>query len=369
MLDFYNTGANWLARCFAVEYATWFRLILPGLARLGLVVPLGGTTLFFRRDALERLGAWDAHNVTEDADLGLRLARHGYRTELIATVTGEEANCRTWPWVRQRSRWLKGYAMTWAAHMRAPVALWRDLGTRRFVGVQVLFLGTLVQLPDGAAAVVLLAGPAGRAAPADRGCFGPVRDLAPAPDCSCSARPSTSASPIAGASARRDRGLALWAPTLHLVFPAGHDRGLEGHHRNRHPALLLGQDLARPVAAAQPRAGAIGPRRAGPALDLVAAGLAGASPPLRRLTASGSGAFDPPRVGPKPGLVGLRDVAAQRLGGGLAIAAGDRRDDTGMFVQRRGPRPSTASEVEASNAIDRCTRSSCCTRKRLWDAR
>ena len=58
------------------------------------------------------LGGWDAHNVTEDADLGLRLARHGYRTELVATVTQEEANCRALPWVRQRSRWLKGYAMT-----------------------------------------------------------------------------------------------------------------------------------------------------------------------------------------------------------------------------------------------------------------
>lgn len=145
VLDYYNPRTNWLSRCFTIEYAGWFRLILPGIARLGLVVPLGGTTLFFRREVLEVLGGWDAHNVTEDADLGIRLARHGYRTELIATVTEEEANCRALPWVKQRSRWIKGYMMTWAVHMRAPGLLWRQLGPRAFLGFQVMFLGTIAQ--------------------------------------------------------------------------------------------------------------------------------------------------------------------------------------------------------------------------------
>jgi glycosyltransferase XagB len=145
VLDYYNPHTNWLSRCFTIEYAGWFRLILPGIARLGLVVPLGGTTLFFRRSVLEELGAWDAHNVTEDADLGLRLARHGYRTNLVATTTGEEANCRMVPWIKQRSRWIKGYMMTWAVHMRSPGLLWRQLGPWRFFGVQVLFLGTIAQ--------------------------------------------------------------------------------------------------------------------------------------------------------------------------------------------------------------------------------
>lgn len=145
MLDYFNPRTNWLSRCFTIEYAGWFRLVLPGLARLGLVVPLGGTTLFFRRDVLDRLGAWDAHNVTEDADLGIRLARHGYRTELIDTVTFEEANCRALPWIKQRSRWIKGYIMTWAVHMRSPRLLWRQLGPKGFFGFQVLFLGTIAQ--------------------------------------------------------------------------------------------------------------------------------------------------------------------------------------------------------------------------------
>jgi cellulose synthase/poly-beta-1,6-N-acetylglucosamine synthase-like glycosyltransferase len=144
-LDYYNPKTNGIARCFTMEYASWFRLILPGYDRLRLAVPLGGTTLFFRREALDSLGGWDAWNVTEDADLGLRLARRGWRTEVIETVTEEEACCRALPWIRQRSRWIKGYMMTWGAHMREPEKLWRDLGAWRFIGVQVQFLGTATQ--------------------------------------------------------------------------------------------------------------------------------------------------------------------------------------------------------------------------------
>lgn len=145
VLDYYNARANWMARCFTIEYAGWFRVILPGLARMGLVIPLGGTTLFMRRGALEEMGGWDAHNVTEDADLGVRIARFGYRTVVISSTTFEEANCRPWPWVKQRSRWLKGFMTTYIVHMRAPVRLLRELGWLRFLGVQAFFAGTLSQ--------------------------------------------------------------------------------------------------------------------------------------------------------------------------------------------------------------------------------
>ena len=144
-LDYYNPRSSWLARCFTIEYASWFRMFLPGIERMGMAIPLGGTTLFFRRKALEELGGWDAQNVTEDADLGLRLFRHGYRTELIDTTTFEEANCRSFPWVKQRSRWIKGYMMTWITHMRDPRLLWRQLGARCFIGFQVQFLGSILQ--------------------------------------------------------------------------------------------------------------------------------------------------------------------------------------------------------------------------------
>ena len=144
-LDFYNAPTNLLTRCFAIDYAVWFRLVLPGFERLGLVLPLGGTTVFFRRHALEALGRWDAHNVTEDADLGLRLARRGYRCAFLPTVTEEEATTTITAWIRQRSRWIKGYAMTWAVHMRDPLRLYGELGPLRFASVQILFLGTLSQ--------------------------------------------------------------------------------------------------------------------------------------------------------------------------------------------------------------------------------
>lgn len=145
ILDYYNPRANWISRCFTIEYASWFRVILPGLARLGLVIPLGGTTLFLRRDKIHEMGGWDAHNVTEDADLGVRIARFGYRTEVIGTATHEEANCRPWHWVKQRSRWLKGFMVTYCVHMRHPRRLLADLGWKRFLGFQAFFVGTLSQ--------------------------------------------------------------------------------------------------------------------------------------------------------------------------------------------------------------------------------
>jgi cellulose synthase/poly-beta-1,6-N-acetylglucosamine synthase-like glycosyltransferase len=141
-LDFYNTNSNWLSRCFTIEYSAWFRVIMHGMQRLGLPLPLGGTSVFMRRKALEKLGGWDAHNVTEDADLGMRLARFGYRCEMVDSTTWEEANNVPVGWMKQRSRWIKGFIITWLTQMRHPRALLRDLGLAGFIGLQVVLLGT-----------------------------------------------------------------------------------------------------------------------------------------------------------------------------------------------------------------------------------
>ena len=143
-LSYFNFAENWITRCFQIEYSIWFDVLLRGFQRLGLPIPLGGTSVYFRRTALEGAGAWDAHNVTEDADLGMRLARRGLKTDVLKSTTMEEANCRALPWIRQRSRWLKGYLLTWLSHMRRPRALWRDLGPVGFLGFNVLFLGGVV---------------------------------------------------------------------------------------------------------------------------------------------------------------------------------------------------------------------------------
>ncbi|MEM6490245.1 MAG: glycosyltransferase family 2 protein, partial [Pseudomonadota bacterium] len=140
-LTFHNPKDTWISRCFHMEYAIWFSVLLRGWARLGLPVPLGGTSVYFRRTALAAVGGWDAHNVTEDADLGMRLHKRGWRTRLIDSATEEEANCAALPWVRQRSRWLKGYVLTWLSHARAPRRLWQQMGPVGWLGFHVLFLG------------------------------------------------------------------------------------------------------------------------------------------------------------------------------------------------------------------------------------
>ncbi|MFB4285185.1 glycosyltransferase family 2 protein [Nonomuraea sp. MTCD27] len=126
-----NPWTNWLTRRFAAEYAAHFSLVLRGLDRYRLPIPLGGTSNHFRADARLALGGWDTYNVTEDADLGIRIARRGWDVRMMVSVTEEEANSRLGNWIRQRSRWIKGYLQTWLVHTRHPLRLWRELGTRR----------------------------------------------------------------------------------------------------------------------------------------------------------------------------------------------------------------------------------------------
>jgi len=145
-LSYYNRAQNGLTRWFTAEYAMWFDLLLPGLQAAGMPIPLGGTSNHLRVEALRRVGAWDPYNVTEDADLGVRLHKAGYRTLLMDSDTYEEANAEFVNWVRQRSRWIKGYLQTWLVHMRHPLALWRAVGTRGFLGLQAMILGTPLTL-------------------------------------------------------------------------------------------------------------------------------------------------------------------------------------------------------------------------------
>ncbi len=142
-LGFYNVRENFLTRFFEIEYASWFDVMLPGLRNLGLPIPLGGTSFFIRRGALDEAGGWDSYNVTEDADLGVMLARAGLKTALSRSLTEEEASSRTGAWIRQRSRWLKGYLATWITHMTHPVDLLRDLGAWRFAGLNILLLSAV----------------------------------------------------------------------------------------------------------------------------------------------------------------------------------------------------------------------------------
>ncbi|HEY4192020.1 MAG TPA: glycosyltransferase, partial [Mesorhizobium sp.] len=142
-LEISNRHDSLVARLFAFEYAGLFRGMLPWLSSRRLMLPLGGTSNHFRRTALEAVGGWDPFNVTEDADLGMRLARFGYRTEVISCPTREPAPKRFGIWLPQRTRWFKGWSQTWLVHMRDPFRLMREIGFKSFLIAQVLFAGML----------------------------------------------------------------------------------------------------------------------------------------------------------------------------------------------------------------------------------
>jgi glycosyltransferase XagB len=117
-LNYYNPHQNLLTRLFTLEYSLWFEVILTGLQSFNGPIPLGGTSNHFRAEYLRELKGWDPFNVTEDADLGMRISKGGYKTAIIDSVTMEEANSQLKNWFKQRSRWIKGYMQTYLVHMQ-----------------------------------------------------------------------------------------------------------------------------------------------------------------------------------------------------------------------------------------------------------
>jgi cellulose synthase/poly-beta-1,6-N-acetylglucosamine synthase-like glycosyltransferase len=140
-LYFDNGGASWISGQCAAEYAIQFGEILPLLGRLNLPLMLGGTSNHFRMHALTSAGGWDPYNVTEDADIGYRLAREGWRAGVIEPPTWEEAPASLGAWIKQRARWIKGHIQTWAVLMRAPARTWRELGPSGFISMQIVLGG------------------------------------------------------------------------------------------------------------------------------------------------------------------------------------------------------------------------------------
>ena len=143
-LQVHNGGDSWIARQFALEYAIHFCVWLPLFARLRLPLPLGGTSNYFRQSALQRVGGWDAWNVTEDADIGIRLARFGYAAGMISPATLEEAPMRLRQWRSQRTRWIKGHLQTWLVLNRHPSRAMRELGVTGYLSTHVTLGGGLL---------------------------------------------------------------------------------------------------------------------------------------------------------------------------------------------------------------------------------
>jgi cellulose synthase/poly-beta-1,6-N-acetylglucosamine synthase-like glycosyltransferase len=142
-LNFYNANDNLLTQWFSIEYSYWYDFYLDGLDRVDAPIPLGGTSNHFRIDQLRDLGGWDPYNVTEDADLGLRISRRKMKTAMLECYTYEEATLKVWSWIKQRSRWYKGHAQTYLVHMRHPFKLLQDIGWKKFLLFQFTFGGSI----------------------------------------------------------------------------------------------------------------------------------------------------------------------------------------------------------------------------------
>jgi glycosyltransferase XagB len=141
-LNYFNAAENVLTRMFTLEYSYWFDYLIPGLDRLGLPIPLGGTSNHFDVAKLRTLGGWDPFNTTEDADLGIRACAEKYRVGFINSTTFEEANADGGNWIRQRSRWVKGYMQTFLVYWRHPVTLIRAIGLKNFLAFNLFVGGT-----------------------------------------------------------------------------------------------------------------------------------------------------------------------------------------------------------------------------------
>ena len=145
-LNFFNQHTNLLTRWFSIEYSMLFDMVLPGLDARRDPIPLGGTSNHIKLAELMEVGGWDPFNVTEDADLGVRLHQAGYRTTMMDSTTYEEANTNIGNWVRQRSRWIKGYLQTWLVYMRNPIRFLSNVGFKGFMSFQLLIGGTFTFL-------------------------------------------------------------------------------------------------------------------------------------------------------------------------------------------------------------------------------
>ena len=139
-LNYYNRDENLLTQLFSIEYSALFNILLPGLERMKVPIPLGGTSNHLSTEALRNVGGWDAFNVTEDADLGVRLHYFGYATATLPSLTLEESPITIRAWMKQRTRWVKGYIQTWLVYTRDPRELKRRLGTLGYYGFQ-FFIG------------------------------------------------------------------------------------------------------------------------------------------------------------------------------------------------------------------------------------
>ncbi len=219
-LNYFNPYQNLLTACFTIEYNTWYELFLPGLHVARAPIPLGGTSNHFRVGALRAVGGWDPYNVTEDCDLGLRLWRMGYSTKVLDSTTWEEGNSRLGNWMRQRSRWIKGYMQTHIVHSRDPLRSIAGLSPFRWLGRRPAALSAPVAavaaIPGAEGAMGAMGAMDAKGASGSEGAMG-----AGAADVAASAATATPGGQPAASPPPREAGMGLYGYLWNLLSIGG----------------------------------------------------------------------------------------------------------------------------------------------------
>ncbi len=137
-IDVYNPNRNWITKMYTAEFSFFYNFFLPGLATVHSPTPISGHSVYFRREQLVKVGGWDAYNLAEDCDIGIRMFRNGYkRATVLDSYSWEQSTTNIFSWMKQRTRWMQGFVQTSMVNLRFPALLWKDLGGLRNM---VLFL-------------------------------------------------------------------------------------------------------------------------------------------------------------------------------------------------------------------------------------
>jgi cellulose synthase/poly-beta-1,6-N-acetylglucosamine synthase-like glycosyltransferase len=144
-LDHYNADQNIITGLFNSEFSFYYDLFLPGLQKFDFPIPLSGHSTHFRISAIKNIGGWDPYNVAEDCDIGIRLRRNGYRTGMLNSMSKEEATSDITSWIKQRTRWMKGFIQTSIVNLREPIKTKNELGGwKNFIGFLITVPGTVI---------------------------------------------------------------------------------------------------------------------------------------------------------------------------------------------------------------------------------
>ncbi len=112
-----NAKENEITSFFASEFWDWYDKRMVNLHKRGIPFGLGGNSFFLATETLKEVGGWDPFNVTEDAELTVRLIKNNVDIKLMNSITHEACPSTMKNWIKQRTRWSKGLLTTSIIHL------------------------------------------------------------------------------------------------------------------------------------------------------------------------------------------------------------------------------------------------------------